>query len=115
MCVSLHPLVSLQVENPLEEAVKFLMPLKHLVKDKIETHLLAFEIYFRKGLLASVLNYSIVGVCFVFSPIKTFMHDFLSSEKYLLMLQSIKRAFAIDQDHPWLHQCLVRFFKGGTT
>uniref|UniRef100_A0A667WUL2 N-alpha-acetyltransferase 15, NatA auxiliary subunit n=1 Tax=Myripristis murdjan TaxID=586833 RepID=A0A667WUL2_9TELE len=70
-----------KVENPLEEAVKFLMPLKHLVKDKIDTHLLAFEIYFRK-------------------------------EKYLLMLQSVKRALAIDPDHPWLHQCLVRFFKG---
>uniref|UniRef100_A0A3Q3BN52 N-alpha-acetyltransferase 15, NatA auxiliary subunit n=1 Tax=Kryptolebias marmoratus TaxID=37003 RepID=A0A3Q3BN52_KRYMA len=38
-----------KVENPLEEAVKFLMPLKQLVKDKIDTHLLAFEIYFRKG------------------------------------------------------------------
>ncbi|KAF0037930.1 hypothetical protein F2P81_010804 [Scophthalmus maximus] len=70
-----------KVENPLEEAVKFLMPLKHLVKDKIDTHLLAFEIYFRK-------------------------------EKYLLMLQSVKGALAIDPDHPWLHQCLVRFFKG---
>jgi len=41
--------VSSQVEYPLEEAVKFLIPLKHLVKDKIDTHLLAFEIYFRKG------------------------------------------------------------------
>uniref|UniRef100_A0A6Q2YFY4 N(alpha)-acetyltransferase 15, NatA auxiliary subunit a n=1 Tax=Esox lucius TaxID=8010 RepID=A0A6Q2YFY4_ESOLU len=38
-----------KVENPLEEAVKFLTPLKNLVKNKIETHLLAFEIYFRKG------------------------------------------------------------------
>lgn len=37
------------MENPLEEAVKFLTPLKNLVKNKIETHLLAFEIYFRKG------------------------------------------------------------------
>lgn len=36
-------------ENPLEEAVKFLIPLKNLVRHKIETHLLAFEIYFRKG------------------------------------------------------------------
>lgn len=70
-----------KVESPLEEAVKFLTPLKHLVKDRIETHLLAFEIYFRK-------------------------------EKYLLMLQSVKRALSIDPDHPWLHQCLVRFFKG---
>ena len=38
-----------QVENPLEEAVKFLIPLKNLVRNQIETHLLAFEIYFRKG------------------------------------------------------------------
>lgn len=50
---SVSPLTTrLQVENPLEEAVKFLMPLKHLVKDKIDTHLMAFEIYFRKGWLA---------------------------------------------------------------
>ncbi|MBN3278343.1 NAA15 acetyltransferase, partial [Polyodon spathula] len=69
-----------KVENPLEEAIKFLTPLKNLVKNKIETHLLAFEIYFRK-------------------------------EKFLLMLQSVKRAFTIDPHHPWLHQCLVRFFK----
>ncbi|XP_026185865.1 N-alpha-acetyltransferase 15, NatA auxiliary subunit-like [Mastacembelus armatus] len=67
-------------ENPLEEAVKFLIPLKNLVRNKIETHLLAFEIYFRK-------------------------------EKYLLMLQSVKRAVAIEPSNPWLHQCLVRFFK----
>uniref|UniRef100_A0A8C5AYT8 N-alpha-acetyltransferase 15, NatA auxiliary subunit a n=1 Tax=Gadus morhua TaxID=8049 RepID=A0A8C5AYT8_GADMO len=71
-----------KVESPLEEAVKFLIPLKTLVRHKIETHLLAFEIYFRK-------------------------------EKYLLMLQSVKRAVAIDPLDPWLHQCLVRFFKGG--
>ncbi|XP_046876394.1 N-alpha-acetyltransferase 15, NatA auxiliary subunit a isoform X1 [Hypomesus transpacificus] len=70
-----------KVESPLEEAVKFLTPLKNLVKNKIETHLLAFEIYFRK-------------------------------EKYLLMLQSVKRAFSMEPSNPWLHQCLVRFFKG---
>lgn len=29
------------------------------------------------------------------------------------MLQSLKRAYTIDPDHPWLHQCVVRFFKGG--
>uniref|UniRef100_A0A669B0M0 N-alpha-acetyltransferase 15, NatA auxiliary subunit a n=1 Tax=Oreochromis niloticus TaxID=8128 RepID=A0A669B0M0_ORENI len=36
-------------ENPLDEAVKFLIPLKNLVRKKVETHLLAFEIYFRKA------------------------------------------------------------------
>uniref|UniRef100_A0A0K8RSI2 N-alpha-acetyltransferase 16, NatA auxiliary subunit-like n=1 Tax=Crotalus horridus TaxID=35024 RepID=A0A0K8RSI2_CROHD len=69
-----------RVENPLEEAIKFLIPLKSLVADNIDTHLLAFEIYFRKG-------------------------------KFLLMLQSVKRAFAIDDSHPWLHECLIKFSK----
>ncbi|XP_040847277.1 N-alpha-acetyltransferase 16, NatA auxiliary subunit isoform X2 [Ochotona curzoniae] len=69
-----------RVENPLEEAIKFLIPLKNLVADNINTHLLAFEIYFRKG-------------------------------KFLLMLQSVKRAFAINRNNPWLHECLIRFSK----
>ncbi|GAB1287511.1 N-alpha-acetyltransferase 15, NatA auxiliary subunit [Apodemus speciosus] len=71
--------LGLEVETPLEEAIKFLTPLKNLVKNKIETHLFAFEIYFRK-------------------------------EKFLLMLQSVKRAFAIDSSHPWLHECMIRLF-----
>ncbi|KAM9049384.1 N-alpha-acetyltransferase 16, NatA auxiliary subunit isoform 3-T3 [Megaptera novaeangliae] len=69
-----------RIENPLEEAVKFLIPLKNLVADNIDTHLLAFEIYFRKG-------------------------------KFLLMLQSVKRAFAINRNNPWLHECLIKFSK----
>ncbi|XP_074155294.1 N-alpha-acetyltransferase 16, NatA auxiliary subunit isoform X2 [Sminthopsis crassicaudata] len=67
-----------RVENPLEEAIKFLIPLKTLAADNIDTHLLAFEIYFRKG-------------------------------KFLLMLQSVKRAFAINRNNPWLHECLIKF------
>lgn len=47
-----------QPENPLEEAVKFLIPLKNLVRNKIETHLLAFEIYFRKGRTDTVLLFT---------------------------------------------------------
>ncbi|XP_059984867.1 N-alpha-acetyltransferase 16, NatA auxiliary subunit isoform X3 [Lagenorhynchus albirostris] len=69
-----------RIENPLEEAIKFLIPLKNLVADNIGTHLLAFEIYFRKG-------------------------------KFLLMLQSVKRAFAINRNNPWLHECLIKFSK----
>ncbi|XP_063282034.1 N-alpha-acetyltransferase 16, NatA auxiliary subunit [Pelobates fuscus] len=69
-----------RVESPLEEAIKFLTPLKSLAANNIQTHLLAFEIYFRKG-------------------------------KFLLMLQSIKRAFLIDCNNPWLHECLIRFSK----
>ncbi|KAF4025560.1 hypothetical protein G4228_017824 [Cervus hanglu yarkandensis] len=71
-----------RIENPLEEAIKFLIPLKNLVADNIDTHLLAFEIYFRKG-------------------------------KFLLMLQSVKRAFAINRNNPWLHECLIKFSKSG--
>ncbi|XP_075805770.1 N-alpha-acetyltransferase 16, NatA auxiliary subunit [Microtus pennsylvanicus] len=69
-----------RVDNPLEEAIKFLTPLKTLAADNIHTHLLAFEIYFRKG-------------------------------KFLLMLQSVKRAFAIDSNNAWLHECLIKFSK----
>lgn len=56
LCCNLNFVFSLkQVENPLEEAIKFLIPLKNLVADNIDTHLLAFEIYFRKGKVYSVL------------------------------------------------------------
>ncbi|NXY82314.1 NAA16 acetyltransferase, partial [Alcedo cyanopectus] len=30
---------------------------------------------------------------------------------FLLMLQSVKRAFAINSNNPWLHECLIRFSK----
>merc|ERR1712130_878594 len=36
-------------EDPLEEAIKFLQPLLQLSSKNINTHLLAFEIYYRKG------------------------------------------------------------------
>ena len=38
------------MEKPLEEAIKFLKPLQTLASKRIETHNLAFEIYFRKGM-----------------------------------------------------------------
>lgn len=81
-----------------------------MVKEKIDTHLLAFEIYFRKGEGGGGGG----GPARPLRPVSlTFTSFFSSLEKYVLMLQSIKRALAIDPDHPWLHQCLVRFFKGG--
>lgn len=67
-------------EDPLEKAIEFLRPLQLLAKDNIETHLMAFEIYSRKG-------------------------------KLLLMLQSLKRARAIDATNPILHNCIIRFYK----
>ena len=36
------------MEDPLEQAIKFLQPLQEWASDKIETHLLAFEVYARK-------------------------------------------------------------------
>ncbi|XP_076628904.1 N-alpha-acetyltransferase 15/16 isoform X1 [Colletes latitarsis] len=38
-----------RVEDPLEQAIKFLQPLQKLAANRIETHLMAFEIYIRKG------------------------------------------------------------------
>lgn len=61
--------VSKQPDNPLEEAVKFLIPLKTLVRHKIETHLLAFEIYFRKGSrLVSLCCWFLLGCFPLLSP-----------------------------------------------
>lgn len=37
-----------RVEDPLEQAIRFLHPLQTLAARRIETHLMAFEIYFRK-------------------------------------------------------------------
>ncbi|XP_018329942.1 N-alpha-acetyltransferase 15, NatA auxiliary subunit isoform X1 [Agrilus planipennis] len=37
-----------KVSDPLEQAIKFLQPLQSLAKNRIETHLMAFEIYYRK-------------------------------------------------------------------
>jgi hypothetical protein len=69
-----------RTDKPLEEAIHFLKPLQLLAPKRIETHLLAFEIYFRKG-------------------------------KLLLMLQSVKRGYAIDSTNPHFHECCVRFLK----
>uniref|UniRef100_A0A6M2DS14 Putative acetyltransferase n=1 Tax=Xenopsylla cheopis TaxID=163159 RepID=A0A6M2DS14_XENCH len=44
------------VEDPLEQAIKFLKPLQMLVADNIETHLMAFEIYYRKNKLLLMLQ-----------------------------------------------------------
>ncbi|XP_065201361.1 N-alpha-acetyltransferase 15, NatA auxiliary subunit [Planococcus citri] len=37
-----------RVDNPLDQAIKFLKPLQQLASERIETHLMAFEIYYRK-------------------------------------------------------------------
>ncbi|CAH2087866.1 unnamed protein product [Euphydryas editha] len=37
-----------RAEDPLEQALKFLQPLRTLAADRIDTYLMAFEIYFRK-------------------------------------------------------------------
>lgn len=103
--------VSNQPDNPLDEAVKFLVPLKNLVRHNIETHLLAFEIYFRKGSsLVLQLSWFLSGV---FASLIVLLVGLVPPDKYLLMLQSIKRAEAIEPSNPWLHQCQVRFFRGG--
>ncbi|CAG0879708.1 unnamed protein product [Darwinula stevensoni] len=71
-------LLDLQGEDPLSQAVKFLIPLQQLSPNQMNTHTLAFEIFFRK-------------------------------KKPLLMLQSLKRGYRMDPNHPGLHSCLIRF------
>lgn len=67
-------------EDPLSKAIDFLKPLQLLSSGLIETHLLTFEIYYRKN-------------------------------KLLIMLQALKRAYAIDSNNATLHGCIVRFIK----
>jgi len=43
-------------DDPLEEASRFLTPLQHLANKTINTHLLAFEIYYRKGAVLLMLQ-----------------------------------------------------------
>jgi N-alpha-acetyltransferase 15/16, NatA auxiliary subunit len=67
-------------EDPLSKAIDFIKPLQLLVSGLIETHLLTFEIYYRKN-------------------------------KLLIMLQALKRAYAIDPNNATLHGCIIRFIK----
>ncbi|CAI9732064.1 N-alpha-acetyltransferase 15, auxiliary subunit-like [Octopus vulgaris] len=45
-----------KTKEPLEQAVKFLKPLQQLAQNRIETHLLAYEIFSRKGKLLLMLQ-----------------------------------------------------------
>ncbi|KAF9088025.1 N-alpha-acetyltransferase 16, NatA auxiliary subunit [Mortierella sp. GBA35] len=45
-----------KAEDPLGEALKFLKPLQELAADRIETHLMGFEIYIRKNKLLLALK-----------------------------------------------------------
>ena len=45
-----------QTPQPLEEATKLLQPLLQLAENNIETHLMAFEIYYRKGEATAASN-----------------------------------------------------------
>lgn len=67
-------------EDALGKAIDFLKPLLLLSKNLIETHLLSFEIYYRKN-------------------------------KILIMLQALKRAYAIDKNDARLFKCIVKFSK----
>ncbi|KAG5449784.1 N-alpha-acetyltransferase 15, NatA auxiliary subunit [Clonorchis sinensis] len=76
----LDPQVLARPTDPLEEACKFLRPLLDLAPKRIELHCLAYEVYEHK-------------------------------KKLLLMLRSIKHGSRIpgSADHPWFHECCVRF------
>lgn len=52
----LDPKVLEHPKDPLEEAKKFLLPLKTLATERIDTHLLAFEVYKRKNKLMLMLQ-----------------------------------------------------------
>ena len=53
---SLCTILILQVSDPLTQALKFLRPLQDFVPQKIETHLLAFKVFYRKRELVALLS-----------------------------------------------------------
>lgn len=50
-------------EKPLEDAIYFLKPLQELAPDRIETHVMAYEIYSRKGKMLLMLQAIKRGSC----------------------------------------------------
>lgn len=52
----LDPKVLVHPKDPLEKAIRFLTPLKILATERIDTHLLAFEVYKRKDKLLLMLQ-----------------------------------------------------------
>lgn len=80
--------------DPLKQAIKFLEPLQSYAHSRIETHLLAYEIYRRKS---KRIDFFVLFVI-IFQEITIVLY-FLG--KPLLMLRSIKRALKCkrgDQD-----------------
>merc|ERR1719346_831732 len=63
-------------EDPLEEAIKFLQPLLQLSSKNINTHLLAFEIYYRKGKTLLMLRAVKQGLAI--DPNNTALHSCLA-------------------------------------
>lgn len=80
-----------RVDEPLEAAIKFLQPLQTLANNRIETHLMAFEVYYRKSKLLLMLQ-----------SIKRALSLTLSTAT-----PSTPSSLALH--HPRLHTCLVRF------
>lgn len=75
--------------------MRFLQPLEDFSSNFIQTHILGFEVYYRRS---------------------TFPRDhrkktFRLLEKHLLMLRCLKRMKKLDADNPKLHSALMKFLK----
>ncbi|NWQ70547.1 NAA16 acetyltransferase, partial [Neopipo cinnamomea] len=73
-------------------------PREELVPEKLERVSMVFHVKLIKKFCIPNL-----GFLMFFSLLPT--------GKFLLMLQSVKRAFAINSNNPWLHECLIKFSK----
>jgi len=87
-------------EDPLEEAIKFLQPLLQLSSKNINTHLLAFEIYYRKGKALLMLRAVKQGLAIdpnnaaLHSCLARFLH-FVSTSKD--MTEAVKKVVTASQ------------------
>lgn len=128
-----------QVEDPLSEALKYLRLLQEHSADALETHLLAFEVYFRtnKKLLAlqvlqlsysyspkkwcwlvinnrsklGILSYYIIAFDIVKLSL-TLSRISVPNGRLLCAVgpQAVKKQLALDPNSPDVHLCLVSWF-----
>jgi len=97
-------------ENPLNEAVKFLEPLLLLASNQINTHLLAFEIYYRKGKVLMMLQAIIKALAL--DPANFKLHSCLT--RFLAFIESSQGVKMKEPVRKVLNSSLPDLLKGKT-
>lgn len=102
-----YKIKSVQVEEPMTEASKYLRLLQNHSPNSLETHLLSFEVYMRKQkfLLAfQVTDLDPILSCFYNMLCPSILRALLS---HFSILQAVKQLLKLDAENPDSHRSLV--------